>query len=455
MTSGRDPTFTRSDETFTTFTDVHARSVVLGAAQPTAPTEVTSNAGNAGERCEHRERPQANLGPAGARAPFAIDDRLRERIPPLTADEFEQLEANLLANGCRDSLVVWAEAGFLLDGHHRLEICSRNGLGFKTVTVSLPSREAAEDWIDANQIGRRNLTPEQTRLLIGRRYNRTKGDHGGARRPSTQSEYLNDAAGRVTERLAAEHGVSPATVQRAGEFAEAVELLGVEQRVLAGELNRVVVDEDGRLHERRIATADIVDAAKRVHAGETPEAVVSELRTGKPHVAHNSGNQEWYTPQHILDAAREVLGRIDLDPASNTTAQQRVRARNYYTAEQDGLAQEWSGTTWLNPPFAIHLVEQFTSKLVAAVQSGAVSAAVLLVNNSTDTKWFQHACSAATRICLVRGRIKFEQPHGSTSSPLQGQCVLYFGAEPERFLQAFSKFGTVLRHESKLEEVRP
>src|SRR5690606_19904108 len=101
-----------------------------------------------------------------------FDDGFKRLIPPLSAEEREQLEANIVAHGCRDPLTLWH--GILLDGHNRHEICTRLGLPFKTVTVDLPDREAAEDWIDANQLGRRNLTPDAFKLLVGRRYLRLK-----------------------------------------------------------------------------------------------------------------------------------------------------------------------------------------------------------------------------------------------------------------------------------------
>ena len=61
------------------------------------------------------------------------------------------------------------------------------------------------------------------------------------------------------------------------------------------------------------------------------------------HVSNNSGNNEWFTPPNIIEAARRTIGRIDLDPASNEQAQQWIQATQYYTKEKDGLIQPWSG----------------------------------------------------------------------------------------------------------------
>lgn len=89
---------------------------------------------------------------------FRIDDEMSALIPPLTDDEREQLEANLLADGCRDPLVVWQEQSILLDGHHRCRICREHHIAFDVRHIRLPDRDAAKVWVIRNQFGRRNLT---------------------------------------------------------------------------------------------------------------------------------------------------------------------------------------------------------------------------------------------------------------------------------------------------------
>jgi 16S rRNA G966 N2-methylase RsmD len=88
---------------------------------------------------------------------IVIDAEFKALIPPLSADERVQLEANIVADGCRDPLVVWN--GILIDGHNRHEICTRNKLGFETVEMEFESRDDAKIWIIENQFGRRNLQP--------------------------------------------------------------------------------------------------------------------------------------------------------------------------------------------------------------------------------------------------------------------------------------------------------
>jgi len=164
-----------------------------------------------------------------------------------------------------------------------------------------------------------------------------------------------------------------------------------------------------------------------------------------PHVSHNSGNNEWYTPAEYIDAARRVMNDgIDLDPATTEAANDIIQAAKIFTAADDGLKQEWSGRVWLNPPYAQPIIERFISKLVGHVQAHDLEAAIVLVNNATDTEWFQKMGALADAICFKNGRIKFWGPDGMEGSPLQGQAFLYFGTETWRFVKHFRAFGSIL-----------
>lgn len=157
-----------------------------------------------------------------------------------------------------------------------------------------------------------------------------------------------------------------------------------------------------------------------------------------------SGENEWFTPSEFLDAAREVMGGFDLDPASNEIAQDVVQAERFFTKDDDGLAQEWAGRVWLNPPYAQPLISQFVSKLVQECRAGNVSEAILLTHNYTDTGWFHEAMSAANGVCFTRGRIRFVSPSGELAAPTQGQAFSYFGPNVRTFAETFTRFGLVL-----------
>jgi len=187
------------------------------------------------------------------------------------------------------------------------------------------------------------------------------------------------------------------------------------------------------------------ELAEKVEAGELP--LGRAVRILRAHVAQNSGDNEWYTPPQYAEAAAAVMGGIDLDPASNPVANQAVGASTFYTAEDDGLQRPWAGRVWMNPPYAQPLINQFCARLVESVCSGAVTEACVLVNNATETAWFQTLVTVASAICFPRGRVRFWHPE-KESAPLQGQAVVYCGADPDAFAREFRRFGFVVRVEA-------
>ena len=156
-----------------------------------------------------------------------------------------------------------------------------------------------------------------------------------------------------------------------------------------------------------------------------------------------SGENEWYTPSAYIEAARQAMGSIDLDPASCELAQETVKASVYYTIADDGLAREWGGNVWLNPPYSKDLIGKFAEKVV--VESERFEQAIVLVNNATETAWFQSMARKANAICLFAGRIKFNDKTGKpANTPVQGQAAIYFGEHVERFASAFDDLGLVV-----------
>jgi len=160
------------------------------------------------------------------------------------------------------------------------------------------------------------------------------------------------------------------------------------------------------------------------------------------HVGYNSGECEWYTPPDIVEAARQVLGEIDLDPATSLVANDVIKAAQIFTLQDSGLKAPWHGRVWMNPPYGPPLITQFCEKLARHIRDGDISAAVVLVNNATETEWFRTIASMAIAVCFPSGRIPFWAT-GITMFPLQGQAVLYIGPHRERFLEAFQGFGLV------------
>lgn len=178
---------------------------------------------------------------------------------------------------------------------------------------------------------------------------------------------------------------------------------------------------------------------------EISAAGLRKVAANKTHVSFNTGESEWYTPAEFIIAACSVMGRIDLDPASSERANKTVGATVFYTEEEDGLGKFWAGKVWMNPPYSAELVRLFTAKFAEHVTNGDISEGLVLVNNATETNWFQSLMAAACGLCLIKGRIKFINTEGeATGAPLQGQIILYFGENYEQFKAEFEKFGKVL-----------
>lgn len=160
--------------------------------------------------------------------------------------------------------------------------------------------------------------------------------------------------------------------------------------------------------------------------------------------AKNTGDNEWYTPQQFIDAAKKVMGGIDCDPATSAVANKVVGAKKIFTEQDDGLTKKWLGRVWMNPPYSQPLIGKFCEKLASEEFDGNVKQAVTLTNNGTETKWFQCLGNTATAFCFPAGRIKFWHP-SKESVPLQGQAICYLGENVDSFIAEFHQFGLVVR----------
>jgi 16S rRNA G966 N2-methylase RsmD len=184
-----------------------------------------------------------------------VDSEFASLIPPLSHDERKQLEASVVAEGCREALIVWAEESILLDGHNRYGICRTHDIKFKTSEKSFPDRDAAKRWMLENQLGRRNLAPEAIAYLRGKLYREERKASGApegnsnAAKQGTQSEHLKTA-----ERLAEKLKVGRATITRDAKFSEQLDKLAAD---LGDEFRQEVLSRDTKLTRRDVnALAD-------------------------------------------------------------------------------------------------------------------------------------------------------------------------------------------------------
>ena len=220
----------------------------------------------------------------------------------------------------------------------------------------------------------------------------------------------------------------------------------IKQKPKSDVLRELGIKQDtAERYQQMAAHPDIVEQAI-AEARENDDivsraAVLKKIKESqKPHVSFNSGENEWYTPSEYIEAARAVMGSIDLDPASSDIANKTVKAAEYYTAERNGLVLPWFGNVWMNPPYSTDKIGAFVEKLVN--ERPNINSAIVLVNNATETVWFVKLVDVSSAVCFPKGRVKFIDVHGNnTGAPLQGQAVLYIGDSVDRFCDGFSRFG--------------
>ena len=179
--------------------------------------------------------------------------------------------------------------------------------------------------------------------------------------------------------------------------------------------------------------------------GSVKEALASG-RSARPGTGDNRGDprrDEWYSPERLVEAAREVMGSIDLDPASCADAQEVVRADRFYTVADDGLSQPWSGNVWLNPPYSRTPKRLFVERLIECVESGDVRQACVLTFSDWSPAWAEPLAQVASAVCDLRGRTGFWSSVLEGHAPGMGARVAYVGPEVERFAEAFVHLGMI------------
>jgi hypothetical protein len=171
-----------------------------------------------------------------------------------------------------------------------------------------------------------------------------------------------------------------------------------------------------------------------------------EVRGGKTtaELIVSSNENDWYTPAKYIEAARAVLGTIDLDPASCKLANKTVKAAKFYTIEEDGLHLPWKGRLWMNPPYG-RLAGDFVGRMLLEYDAGEVEAAILLVNsNCTDTDWFQPLWNHY--LCFTDHRIEFDHPtREKKSGSTHGSVFVHLGKSRKKFVAEFAQFGPIVR----------
>ena len=282
---------------------------------------------------------------------ITIIPKLEALIPPLSQDELEQLETNLLKNGCRESLLVWPTTDdvvspeststlpsyILIDGHNRFKICQKNNIDFSIHLVSFKTMEEVREFMIDNQLGRRNLTNEQASYLRGMKYINLKQSKGKYVRDeqNAQNEHYSDSEQMIdlenqnaqnehfeknkttAEILGEKFNVGQATIRRDAEFAQGLEMLepSLKTAVLAGKtsLTKNKIQQLGKKagQENKIVSESEVDELigdEKTVITKTPkksEQLIEQL-SKQIEKLRSSKNKKSDTCKKIIDLATQL-----------------------------------------------------------------------------------------------------------------------------------------------------
>lgn len=341
--------------------------------------------------------------------------------------------------------VTITEGNELIAGMHRVEACRKLGYSHIEATIaSLDDVHAEIASIDENiirnepdYIARGEMLARRKRLYEALHPETRRGVAGAMAAHGLKSATPESGvATSFVEDVSSSTGISKSSIKEEIQIAENV----------LPELKEAIQAEEAPKREAlKIARMEPLEQALVLDAVQDGDTIKEAIKKTAPHVANNSGNNEWYTPSEYIDVARAVMGGIDTDPASSEIANRTVQAGKYYTKDDDGLSKPWAGRVWMNPPYAQPLITQFCETMAGKYEANEISEAMVLVNNGTETKWFHRLLDVASAVCLLKGRVRYIDQEGNPSgAPLQGQCLIYIGKRVKEFSTECEKMGRVL-----------
>lgn len=243
---------------------------------------------------------------------IVIDPEIASLLAPHTPQELALLELSIQQEGCREPLVVWQ--GILLDGHARLGICRRHGLAYRTHEMDLPDRDAAVQWVLANQLARRNLTRIAASYFRGVLYRMA------AKRPGKRTDLTcgQSAQGWASEEIARRFGVDERTVRRAAKLADDLDVVagslgeGFRRAVLSGEakLSRQDIHELACMTDAERRRADV--GGRRRSRPKPPPAPKLDLAARLADLWRVAGREERLAFLRMVDVA-EILDELMAD----------------------------------------------------------------------------------------------------------------------------------------------
>jgi hypothetical protein len=256
---------------------------------------------------------------------ITILEEIKDWIPPLTEEEFEQLAKNIAEEGCRDALIIWEkeEDGnkkyILVDGHNRYAICTKLKKDFRFELRTFKDIEQVQNWMIINQLGKRNITEDEKSYLRGVQYKIEKKQ--GQRTDLTSGQ--NDQKLETREKLAIQHKVSAKTIQRDEKYAESVDKIAGEDNKLKWDIlkKNYNIPKSELIEIAEQGETAIQALRERITAGENfqAEESQSETKAGKPATKAKVDTGKFIVDDlkpfqsNIYQAVREVMTKQDDD----------------------------------------------------------------------------------------------------------------------------------------------
>ena len=278
-----------------------------------------------------------------------IDPEFQSKIPPLQFEEEQQLEQNIIAEGrLLNPIITWN--GYILDGHTRYRILKKHGfIKFEVEEIQLANKYEALAWICKNQLGRRNLSPERKKFLLGKEYESTKlavgaplGSKHGIRKCGQNDHIFTES--RTCQRIASEHGVGEKTVRRAEKYSQGIDAAeeavpGAQEEILTGRIKATdaqIAALPAIPKEERPAILDEL----RKEKGKRNENLLSRLKperpppkSAPPKPPEPPQNEEPAAPEPVTPSPPEE----EIEPASNGPPSflQKIQGHKRHLSEED------------------------------------------------------------------------------------------------------------------------
>ena len=289
-----------------------------------------------------------------------IDPEFQSKIPPLQFEEEQQLEQNIIAEGrLLNPIITWN--GYILDGHTRYRILKKHGfIKFEVEEIQLANKYEALAWICKNQLGRRNLSPERKKFLLGKEYESTKlavgGQPGNCNKVNRcdQNDHI-DSEKRTCERIAVEHGVGSATVRRAEKYSRGIDAAeeavpGAQEEILTGHIKatdeQIVAlasipkeERTAILEELKKKKSDRDDTVlERLKPNRPPPKPKPAPQKKKPTATENNTASQAEQPETSVQAPiTESPPEEEIEPTSNAPPSflQSIQGHKRHLSEED------------------------------------------------------------------------------------------------------------------------